>query len=115
VSIVNKPFDSLLTLREEGQVELSEETPNGLSAIQACEKLESTVKWKKRRASSYIAPRRDKRRFQFQKRVSFLSAHAFLRSQYKTKLTLNSCIALSSSTNAVRISSVRTMKRVPSR
>jgi len=34
-----------------------------------------------------------------------------LRSDYAIKLTANSCIALSSSTNAVRISSARTMKR----
>jgi hypothetical protein len=33
---------------------------------------------------------------------------------YEIKLTANSCIALSSSTNAVSFSSVRTMKRFPS-
>ena len=33
---------------------------------------------------------------------------------YETKLTANSCIALCSSTNAVNISSARTMKSFPS-
>jgi hypothetical protein len=36
-----------------------------------------------------------------------------LRGYYKTKLTANSCIARSTSTNAVSISSARTMKRFP--
>jgi hypothetical protein len=42
------------------------------------------------------------------------SAAPFLHGHYKTKLTANSCIVLCSSTNAVNISSLRTIKRFPS-
>jgi hypothetical protein len=45
--------------------------------------------------------------------VSFSSAATLLRGHYETKLTANSGIALWSSTNAVSISSARTMKHLP--
>ena len=47
--------------------------------------------------------------------VSFSSARTFLPVRYEIKLTANSCIALSSSTNAVSFSSARMMKRFRSR
>jgi hypothetical protein len=42
-----------------------------------------------------------------------LSRNRFCAGRYNIRLTANSCIALSSSTNAVSISSKRTMKRFP--
>ena len=45
--------------------------------------------------------------------VSFSSAATLLRGYHEIKLTANSCIARCSSTNAVSISSARTMKRFP--
>jgi len=50
------------------------------------------------------------RRFELQNRRQ-LSAAPFLHGHYKTKLTANSCIARSSSSNAVSFSSALTMKR----
>ena len=48
-----------------------------------------------------------------EKLVSFSSARTLLHGYHEIKLTANSCIALSSSTNAVSNSSARTMKRFP--
>ena len=45
-------------------MELLGETPNGLSAIQACQKRQDSVKGKECRASSYTTARSDKRRLQ---------------------------------------------------
>jgi hypothetical protein len=53
-SVVRTSLSLAVTLRKAGQVELQGETPKQLRAIEACQKLQYSVKQKQCRASSYI-------------------------------------------------------------
>ena len=81
--LCERTFRSRLTLREEGQVELLGETPNGLSAT-------TTLANGNRECQYYLRG-----------------------SGCVIKSAANSCTALCSSKNAVGISSARTTKRFP--
>jgi len=68
--LCERAIRSRIALRKEGQVELLWRHPTNLARVQACRKFQHSVN-EKCRASSYTAPRSDKRRFQFQKQATF--------------------------------------------
>jgi len=90
---MNEAFAHDLQVRKEGQVELSGKTPNWLSAGRYCEIAATLSTW-----------------FFAAKTLCVSLSTRQRQVIYEIKSTANWCIALSSSTNAVSISSPRTVK-----
>jgi hypothetical protein len=98
-SVVRASRSLTVTLRKEGQVELSlGRRLTQLGAARYCETCRNAVNTIFRREDAF-----------------FCSPHGNDKMIYEIKSTANSCIALCSSTNAVSISSARTTNRFSSR
>jgi len=97
--LCERPVHSRLTLREEGQVELFGETPNGLSASVILANGDGECQYYFCQSPIRVA----------ETSPAFTRTH-FFPGRYEIKLTANSCIALCSSRNALSFSSGRTTR-----